>query len=124
MDQSGALGGCVALYRRSREHGRSRNKLRDTQQDFSLESGVKPFRLIDAPKGQYKIEGSCPDLGELSNKELQECNLGQMLVADKNGEWRGFFAFIRWRLVRYLRIFVLSVLRGSAVDAWPNHGLI
>lgn len=73
---------------------------------------IKSFRLIDAPDGRYNIKGGCyPDPGELSSAEVQECNLGRLLLAEKSGEWRPFFAFIWCHLVRRLKSSVRLVLR-------------
>ena len=75
------------------------------------QSEVKPFRLVNASRGKYVIEGSCcSDLGELSDAEIQECNLGRMLVAEKSGEWKGFFAFVWCRIVRRVKSCVRLVL--------------
>jgi hypothetical protein len=79
-------------------------------------SGVGSFRLVDAPDGGYVIEGSCcPDPGELCDKEMQECAIGQMLLAEKSGDWKPFFAFIWWRFVRCLTSFVRLLLKSEEI---------
>lgn len=75
-------------------------------------NGVKKFHLMDAPDGMCMLVGSnCPDLVELPITVLEECALGQMLVAEKTGSWGPFFAFIWWHLVRYFTNLVRRVRR-------------